>query len=144
MLNKDDPCPSTYAPVEFDTDGDGCLDDDDGDGVPNRDDACPAEAFPASDDADRDGCLTMMMDGVPNTEDLCPSVAAVPVALDVNRDGCDDANQWQISMTLSEGCLRCAVEVRSVVIQIDQSTVHDEFKEGAGTLTLTDNSGEST
>ena len=40
VLNKDDPCPSTYAPVEFDTDGDGCLDDDDGDGVPNRDDAC--------------------------------------------------------------------------------------------------------
>ena len=48
-------------------------------------------------------------------------------------------------MTFSEGCLRCAIEVRSVVIQIDQSTVHDEFKEGAGTLfTLTDNSGEST
>ena len=145
VLNKDDPCPSTYAPVEFDADGNGCLDDDDGDGVPNRDDACPASAAPASDDADRDGCLDDDDgDGVPNTEDLCPSVA-VPAALDVNRDGCDDANQWQVSMTFSEGCLRCAVEVRSVVIQIDQSIVHDEFKEGAGTLfTLTNNSGEST
>ena len=48
-------------------------------------------------------------------------------------------------MTFSEGCLRCAVEVRSVVIQIDQSIVHDEFKEGAGTLfSLTDNPGEDT
>ena len=88
------------------------------------------ERCPCPDDADRDGCLDDDDgDGVPNTEDLCPSVA-VPAALDVNRDGCDDANQWQISMTFSEGCLRCAVEVRSVVIQIDQSTVHDEFKEG--------------
>ena len=32
VLNKDDPCPSTYAPVEFDADRNGCLDDDDGDG----------------------------------------------------------------------------------------------------------------
>ena len=145
VLNKDDSCPSTYAPVEFDVDRDGCLDDDDGDGVPNRDDACPASAALAPDDADRDGCLDDDDgDGVPNTEDLCPSVA-VPAALDVNRDGCDDANQWQVSMTFSEGCLRCAIEVRSVVIQIDQSTVHDEFKEGAGTLfSLTDNPGEST
>ena len=50
-------CPGETAHPQWDSDRDGCLDDDDGDRVPNMQDVCPTVMAAAQDDVDRDGCI---------------------------------------------------------------------------------------
>ncbi|SMO36649.1 DUF6089 family protein [Fodinibius sediminis] len=76
--DKEDRCPQTPGPEEFD----GCPDTD-GDGIPDIDDRCPEVAG----EAEFDGCPDTDGDGIPDYEDDCPEVAG-----EAEFDGCPDTD----------------------------------------------------
>ncbi|MBO58575.1 MAG: hypothetical protein CMA77_06230 [Euryarchaeota archaeon] len=71
----------------FDNDGDGCIDDTDGDNIKDNIDACPYENATGFDD-NQDGCLDDSdSDGVKDNSDQCPNTVDF---LTIDNNGCSD------------------------------------------------------
>ena len=89
-----DACPQTQA-WGLDANGDGCVDDTDGDGVPDHLDACSEGPDDVDEDADGvpDACDEVVDndgDGVPNTSDACEGHDdGEDMDADGVPDGCD-------------------------------------------------------
>jgi hypothetical protein len=86
---NEDLCPEIPA-TGYDLDGDGCIDDTDGDDIKDNVDECDEEHATPEQDLDRDGCIDDTDgDGLPDNVDECKDDAPAPDA-DADGNGCTD------------------------------------------------------
>ena len=98
--NLVDACPYEKALPQFDSARDGCVDDDDGDGVSDDNDLCPEEAWEYMDD-NGDGC-----------DDANQwFIMVAPTAL------CHTTNPYLDS---------CAIAIRSIEVNVDGRTIYEQ------------------